>query len=97
LIAISDPELQGVVILGETGTRALEIEDETAGLASVVSVEEGADILPVWTIWSVAPEAPYVCLEPWSDIPNALNRPTTRLLGPGATVTTKMRIGIREL
>ena len=97
LIAASDPELQGTVILGETGTRALEVEDTTSGMAVGVSVEQGAELLPIWAIWSAAPDAAYVCLEPWSDVPNALNRPGTRTLSPGEKIGVKLRIGMRPL
>ena len=48
-------------------------------------------------IWSAAPEAPYVCLEPWTDAPNALNRPGTRTLAAGAKHRYRMTISARTL
>ena len=93
-IMANDPELPGSIVLADTGTRALEVVDETARLATRVSVEDSDGSFPVWVVWSAAPEAPYVCLEPWTDYPNALNRPGTRTLAPGATQRYRMTISL---
>jgi galactose mutarotase-like enzyme len=80
-LAAPSPELPGSVVLDETGATALEIVDEAAGVA----------------VWSATPDAPYVCLEPWTDAPNALNRPGTRTLDPGATHRYRLALSARRL
>jgi galactose mutarotase-like enzyme len=93
----TDAELPGSIVLAETGARALEVQDPTAGLATRVSVEDSEQTFPVWVAWSAAPDAPYVCLEPWTDAPNALNRAGTRAIPPGATHRYRMTIAVRSL
>lgn len=92
----TDPELPGSVVLEGSGATALEVLDPATGLAARVSVEGSEMDYPVWVIWSAAPEAPYVCLEPWTDAPNALNRPGTRTIAGGATHRYRMVIDIRQ-
>ena len=96
-LAALSPELPGSVLLEKTGATALEIEDQAAGLAARVSVEGSEQSFSVWVIWSAAPDAPYVCLEPWTDAPNALNRAGTRTLDPGATHRYRMALSARKL
>jgi galactose mutarotase-like enzyme len=96
-LASRSPELPGSVVLEKTGATSLEIEDETAGLAARVSVEGSEQSFPVWVVWSATPDAPYVCLEPWTDAPNALNRPGTRTLDPGGTHRYRMALSARKL
>jgi galactose mutarotase-like enzyme len=94
-VLATDAELPGSIVLAETGTRALEVEDPAARLATRVSFEGSEQTFPVWVIWSAAPDAPYVCLEPWTDAPNALNRPTTRTIAAGQTHRYRMTISVR--
>jgi galactose mutarotase-like enzyme len=96
-VDLTEPELPGSIVLVETGAKALEVEDRAAGLAGRISVEESEESFPVWVVWSAAPEAPYVCLEPWTDAPNALNRPGTRTLAAGGTHRYRMTISVRAL
>ena len=96
-IGVNDPELPGSIVLAETGAQALEVVDPGARLATRVSVEGSDGSFPIWVVWSAAPDAPYVCLEPWTDYPNALNRPTTRTLAAGATKRYRMTIALRAL
>lgn len=96
-IALTEAELPGSIVLGDTGARTLEVADHAAKLATRVSVEDSEESFPFWVVWTSAPDAPYVCLEPWTDIPNALNRPGTRTIAPGATVRYRMTISVRTL
>jgi galactose mutarotase-like enzyme len=96
-ILANDAELPGSVVLQETGAQALEVEDPTAGLVGRVSVEGSEQSFPVWVIWSAAPDAAYVCLEPWTDAPNALNRPGTRTLPAGGKHRYRMALSVRKL
>jgi galactose mutarotase-like enzyme len=96
-IAATDAELPGSIVLVDTGARALDVVDEAAHLAARVSVEDSAGDFPIWVVWSSAPDAAYVCLEPWTDYPNALNRPGTRTLAAGATQRYRMTISLRPL
>jgi galactose mutarotase-like enzyme len=96
-VLATDAELPGSIVLAETGARALEVQDPAAGLATRVSVEDSEQTFPVWVAWTAAPDAPYVCLEPWTDAPNALNRPGTRTIAPGATHHYRMTIGVHAL
>jgi galactose mutarotase-like enzyme len=90
-------ELAGSVVLAETGATALEVEDPSSGLAARVSVAGSEQSYPVWVIWSAAPDAAYVCLEPWTDAPNALNRPGTRTLPAGGKHRYRMALSVRKL
>ena len=96
-IAVSDPELPGSIVLAETGATAFEVEDTDAGIATRVSVAGSETDFPIWVVWSATPDAPYVCLEPWTDVPNALNRPGTRTIAAGATHRYRMTISLRSL
>jgi galactose mutarotase-like enzyme len=92
-----DSELPGSIVLGDTGATALELEDAAAGIAARVSVEESEQSFPVWVAWTSSPEAPYLCLEPWTDAPNALNRPGTRTIPPGGAHRYRLTISLRAL
>lgn len=96
-VAANDPELPGSIVLCETGATSLEVVDEAARLASRIDVADSEWTFPVWVAWSAAVDAPYVCLEPWTDHPNALNRPGTRTLAAGATQKYRMTISLRQL
>jgi galactose mutarotase-like enzyme len=96
-IAVNADELAGSVVLEQTGATALEVEDPTSGLAARVSVVGSEQSYPVWVIWSAAPDAAYVCLEPWTDAPNALNREGTRKLAAGETHRYRMELSVRSL
>lgn len=62
-----------------------------------VSVASSEQSLPVWCVWSPAPDAPYVCLEPWTDSPNPLNRAAPRRLLPGAQHRYEMTISLSSM
>jgi galactose mutarotase-like enzyme len=96
-VVANDPELPGSIVLAETGATSLEVVDEAAGLASRISVADSEGTFPVWVAWSAAVDAAYVCLEPWTDYPNALNRPGTRTLAAGAIQKYRMTISLRSL
>jgi galactose mutarotase-like enzyme len=97
VVAASDAELPGSIVLAETGAASLEVEDAGAGIAARVSVDGSASSFPIWVVWSAAPDAPYICLEPWTDAPNALNRPGTRTLAAGATHSYRVTIALRAI
>jgi galactose mutarotase-like enzyme len=96
-ILATDADLPGSIVLAETGARALEVEDPAARLATRVSFEGSEQTFPVWVVWSAASDAPYVCLEPWTDAPNALNRPGTRTIAAGETHRYRMTIAVRAI
>jgi galactose mutarotase-like enzyme len=96
-VLANDAELPGSIVLADTGAKALEVVDEQARLASRVSVEDSEGTFPIWVAWSAATDAPYVCLEPWTDYPNALNRPGTRTIAAGAVQRYRMTISLRSL
>jgi galactose mutarotase-like enzyme len=97
VIPATSAELPGSVVLEGTSTQVLDVVDRASGLAARVSVEGSGETHPVWVVWSAAPDAPYVCLEPWTDAPNALNRQETRTLGPGGMHRYRMVISARKL
>jgi galactose mutarotase-like enzyme len=97
VIAANDGELPGSIVLTDTAARSMEVVDEAARLATKVSVEDSEGTFPVWVVWSAATDAPYVCLEPWTDHPSALTRPGTRTLAAGATQRYRMTISLRSL
>jgi galactose mutarotase-like enzyme len=90
-------DLAGSLILTQTQARALELEDHANGLVARVSVEGSETEFPVWVVWSASPDSPYVCLEPWTDVPNALNRPQTRRCPPGQTHRYQMVLSVRAM
>jgi galactose mutarotase-like enzyme len=96
-LAVDDARLPGSIVLADTGARALEVLDERAKVATSVSIEGSEETFPVWVAWTAAPDARYVCLEPWTDAPNALNRPGTRTIAPGAVHRYRMSIATRSL
>lgn len=104
-VSVVDPELPGSIVLAETGVSALEVEDTRAGLAVRVATTTGTNkdgdapyqSFPVWVVWTAAPHAPYICLEPWTDAPNALQRARTRTIAPGAIHRYRMAISVRSL
>jgi galactose mutarotase-like enzyme len=96
-IDATDAELPGSIVLADTEAPALDIEDPVAGTATRVSVEGSEQAFPVWVVWSGAPDARYLCLEPWTDVPNALNRSGTRTLAPGGVHHYRMMISVRRL
>jgi galactose mutarotase-like enzyme len=96
-IPVTAEELPGSVVLAETGATALEVEDPASGLAARVSVAESEQSFPTWVVWSAAPDAAYVCLEPWTDAPNALNRGGTRQLAAGGTHRYHLELSARVL
>jgi galactose mutarotase-like enzyme len=96
-VAASDPDLNGSIVLTETGATSLEVVDEAARTASRISVADSEGTFPVWVAWSSAVDAPYVCLEPWTDYPNALNRPGTRTLAARASQKYRMTIELRKI
>ena len=96
-IVASDPELPRSIVLADSGARALEVEDESAGIATRVSVEGSDSSFPTWVAWSAATDAPYICLEPWTDAPNALNRAGTRTIASGERHRYRMTISLRPL
>jgi galactose mutarotase-like enzyme len=91
------PQLPGSIVLAETGARALEVEDATAGIAARVSVESSQETFPIWVIWTASPDAPYVCLEPWTDAPNALNRSSTRTIPPGGVHRYRLALSLHAI
>ncbi|MCG5052085.1 MAG: hypothetical protein KA712_03910 [Myxococcales bacterium] len=94
-VTLDHEDLPGSIVLADTGATSLEVVDEAAGMATFVSVAGSEQSFPVWVAWNASPDAPYVCLEPWTDAPNALNRPGTRKLDPGQTHRYRMAIGAR--
>jgi len=96
-VAANDAELPGSIVLAETGARAMEVVDEVGRLAARISVEDSEGTFPYWVVWSAAPDAQYVCLEPWTDYPNALTRPGVRTLAAGGTQRYRMTISLRSL
>jgi galactose mutarotase-like enzyme len=95
IVTASDPELAGSIVLADTGASSLALVDATSGLAAEVSVEGSEQSFPIWVVWTSAPDAPYICLEPWTDAPNALNRPGTRTLPAGTTHRYQLRLSLR--
>jgi galactose mutarotase-like enzyme len=95
-IQARDAELPGSIVLAETSAGALELDDPGTGIVTRVSVESSANRFPVWVVWSGASDARYLCLEPWTDAPNALNRPDTRALPPGGVHRYRMTISVRR-
>jgi galactose mutarotase-like enzyme len=93
-IEATDAELPGSIVLAETAAGALELDNPETGTVTRVSVDGSADSFPVWVVWSGAPDARYLCLEPWTDAPNALNRLHTRTLAPGDAHRYRMTISL---
>jgi galactose mutarotase-like enzyme len=63
----------------------------------LVEVESVSSEFSTWAIWSPALEAPYVCIEPWTSPPNALNtgRDILPWVEPGTTKTLEAKLTVR--
>lgn len=96
-IALNDAELPGSIVLTNTGATALQVRHESSELATRVSVEGSEQDFPVWVAWTASAESPYVCLEPWTDAPNALNRQGTRQLASGQTHRYRMSLSLQNV
>ena len=96
-LAVNDSLLPGSIVLADTRLTWLQVRDEEAGLATRVSVEGSEEAFPVWVAWASSPNAGYVCLEPWTDAPNALNRSGTRQLASGQVHRYRMSISVHSL
>ena len=92
-----DHPLEPAILLRETYTRDLEVEDEANGFVARISTADSCQSLDTWVIWSESPEAPFLCLEPWTDIPNALNRPETRCCAVGEEHRYQMILSVGTL
>jgi len=97
VVSTRDLDLAGSIVMTDLPGTALEVQDQDSGLAARISVAESEQNFPVWVIWNASPEAPYVCLEPWTDAPNALNRAGTRTLAPGGKHRYRLTLSVREL
>lgn len=96
-VVVIDPELPGSMLLRDGGISSLQVRDEAAALATRVSVQGSPEAFAVWVVWNAAPDAPYVCLEPWTDLPNALNRTGTLMLPPGKIHNYRVAISLHAL
>ncbi len=97
VLSLDDADLMGSIVLADTGARGLEVHDPASQLATRVSTEGSEQSFPVWVIWNASAKVPYVCLEPWTDMPNALNRVGTRTIDPGDTHRYRMSVSVRTL
>ncbi len=99
-VALSDPELSEGFVMEDTLATSLEVIDHASRLATRVSVEGSEQRMPVWAVWAAAPDAQYVCLEPWTSEPNSLNllgREQDLRLAPGACHRYRMSISLLSL
>ncbi|MDX2024712.1 MAG: hypothetical protein SF187_31000 [Deltaproteobacteria bacterium] len=96
-ISASDADLPSSIVLKDTGAVSLEVRDEAAQTATRVSVEGSLQPFPVWVAWNASASAPYICLEPWTDLPNALNRSGTLTLAAGQSHRYHTAISLRAL
>lgn len=96
-VAPANEDMVDSILLTELVTKHVELQDLANGMAARVSVEGSGKDFPVWVIWSATPASPFVCLEPWTDAPNALNRRETRRCGPGETHRYRVVISVRAM
>jgi galactose mutarotase-like enzyme len=90
-------DLGTTLMLVNSGAKFLDLEDSANQLKVRVSVEKSPQTFPVWAVWSPTPETRYICLEPWSDYPNMLNRKETRRCAPGEKHAYQMVISVSSL
>jgi galactose mutarotase-like enzyme len=95
IVRASD-SLVGSILLADTGTRFVEVYDSANRNRVRVTFETNELKAPCWVIWSATPDSPYVCIEPWTSPPNALNRPTALHCSPGATHSFQMTLSLRK-
>ncbi len=91
----ANQDIADSILLMESGALALHCVDHANGWTATVSSEGSSMDFPVWVVWSSSPEAPFICIEPWTDLPNALNRRETRFCPAGATHHYRLTISIR--
>jgi galactose mutarotase-like enzyme len=84
-------------VLTQTGLKFMELHDHANKLIARVSVEQSKKDFPVWVVWNASPTAGYVCLEPWTDVPNALSRSETRTCPPGETHAYQIAFSVKPM
>lgn len=93
----NDINLKDSIVLIKTQTSSLELHDPINKMVAKVSVEESQQSFSTWVIWNASPTAPYICLEPWTDYPNALNRSGTRSCPAGQIHHYQMIISTKTI
>lgn len=91
----ADANLNGSILLTETRTISFHLKDHVNGWISTISTEGSEMDFPVWVIWSRTPDAPFLCIEPWTDLPNSLNRRETRTCPVNGSHHYRLTISIR--
>ncbi len=96
------PPAGGMLALHESLARTRMFHGVERGVFELVRVNGGvearveadADDFPVWAVWSPGVDAPFVCVEPWTAAPNALNSGEgLRWVAPGASRSVGMVVG----
>lgn len=90
------PGLSGSLLVTDLPRPALTLRDAHADAAVEVAVQADGAPLDTWVLWSPRPDSGYLCIEPWSDPPNALGSGRARALAPGDRVRHHVRIGLVE-
>jgi galactose mutarotase-like enzyme len=84
-------------VLTETGLRYMDLKDHANKLVTRVSFEHSQNDFPVWVVWKASSQAEYVCMEPWTDVPNALSRSETRTCPAGETHSYQIVISVKPM
>ncbi len=91
---IHNEEISDAIVLSDCAERRLRLAWEEAGRTITVSTGQSPEPFPWWAIWRPSVEAEYLCLEPWTETINALNRSATRRCAPGETHCYRMDLTI---
>ncbi len=93
---VRDEDISGSIMLSHCPSRKLELASLETSCRVGVSVAASEQSFPWWVVWSAATDAPYVCIEPWTDATNALNRPGARTCPPGGVHCYQMVLSVQE-
>lgn len=91
-------DVSGTLFLTDLAAPEISLVDPTAALQITLNFAESPQHRFV-AIWSKSTTDPFYCIEPWTALPNSLNRQNSELilLPPGATFQSKMWINISRL
>lgn len=91
-------DVSGTLFLTDLAAPEISLVDPTAALQITFNFAESPQHRFV-AIWSKSTTDPFYCIEPWTDLPNSLNRKNSELihLSAGTTFQSKMWMNISRL
>lgn len=88
-------DVSGTLFLTDLATPEISLADPSAAVKITLNFAQAPKHRYV-AIWSKSTSDPFYCIEPWTALPNSLNRPTSELiqLAPGETFEAGMWLSV---